>query len=114
MSFSTDGVPDADLVSYSFRPLVPIPPFFLSFLLGTLLIDTNSEVQAVNVLLALISASALLNGSTIELRDAKFDWLTGLEFLAQQSHFSFLRALLCLPVLASILAKLMVPIFLLL
>eukprot|EP00816_Leptocylindrus_hargravesii_P002431 CAMPEP_0196804336 /NCGR_PEP_ID=MMETSP1362-20130617/3935_1 /TAXON_ID=163516 /ORGANISM="Leptocylindrus danicus, Strain CCMP1856" /LENGTH=367 /DNA_ID=CAMNT_0042176571 /DNA_START=471 /DNA_END=1572 /DNA_ORIENTATION=+ len=81
LSFSTDGVSDADFVRYSFRPMVPIPYFLSSFLIGTNLVDMNSEVPAVDVLRALKAACNSLDAAVDVHHATKLDWHAGSEFL---------------------------------
>ena len=66
MSFSTDGVSDADYVRYSSWPMVPIPYFLSSFLIRTNSVNTNAEVPAVNVLRALKAACDSLDAAVGE------------------------------------------------
>ena len=80
-SFSTDGVPPDAFLQYSYRPLVPLPQFVSSFLLGTRMVDTNSTVPALDVLKALQSATASMDAAVPEDRDTELDWHTDSDFL---------------------------------
>ena len=78
MSFSTDGMLDADFVRYSSWPIVPIPYILSSFLIGTNLVDMDTAVPAVDVLRALKAACDSLDVADGELQ---LDWYADSEFL---------------------------------
>ena len=81
MSFSTDGVPDADFLSYSMRPLVPVPEFLSSFILGSGTIGLTGNVSTMDVLRALDTACNSLSNAIDDSRDVQFDWRTDSQFL---------------------------------
>ena len=78
MSFSTDGVSDVDFVRYSSRPVVPVPYFLSSFLIGTNLVDTDTAIPAFDVLRALKTACDSLD---VTVGEHQLDWCADSEFL---------------------------------
>ena len=113
MSFSTDGVSDVDFVRYSSRPVVPVPYFLSSFLIGTNLVDTDTAIPAFDVLRALKTACDSLD---VTVGEHQLDWCADSEFLipflfladsAVPTHFGvdFSRILQYLPTLVSISAS---------
>ena len=82
MSFSMDGVSDDDLESISLRPLVPLPPFFSSFLLGTNTCNLNTDASPINVLRALDSAIKSLDAAVNKDSSTTLNWEADSSFVA--------------------------------